>query len=319
MARLRSARQYTGVRAIAPPDLTIADRAPTATDTAYVPGEIWLDKTNLASYQWSGTTWIVLGAGAVGGVATITGDTGGAEVPLAGNFNLLGTASQITVTGTANTETFSIPVAFIAPGSIVATTTIASTTTMTAGTGFTATTGNIVASTGNITSTLGSVNAATTVTAGTGITATTGNIVASTGNITSTLGSVGAATTVTAGTSITATLGDITATNGNLVLGTAGNKLMSTSVASTIAAGANSFGKVTLVGGTITVSTTAVTAASIIMLTRHTVGATVGGLGMLTVGTIVAGTSFDINAWDVADASTLEVSDVSNVSWMIIN
>ncbi len=96
---------------------------------------------------------------------------------------------------------------------------------VTAGTGFTATTGNIVASTGNITSTLGSVSAGTTVTAGTGVTATTGNIVASTGNITSTLGSVGAATTVTAGTTVTATLGDITATNGNFVSSAAGKGL----------------------------------------------------------------------------------------------
>jgi hypothetical protein len=40
----------------------------------------------------------------LGGITTITGNTGGAEVPLAGNFNILGIGS-ITVAGSANTET----------------------------------------------------------------------------------------------------------------------------------------------------------------------------------------------------------------------
>jgi hypothetical protein len=73
-------------------------------------------------------------------------------------------------------------------------------TTMTAGTGITSTTGNIVA-------TAGQVNAGTTITAGTGITATTGNIVA-------TAGQINAGTTMTAGTGIAATTGNITATAG---------------------------------------------------------------------------------------------------------
>jgi hypothetical protein len=125
---------------------------------------------------------------------------------------------------------------------------------------------------------------------------------------------------VTAGTTLTATLGAITATNGNLVLGTAGNKILSTSVASTITAGANSFGKVTLVGGTATVSTTAVTASSIIFMTRQGVGATgAAALGELSVGTISAGASFIINAWSSTDATSLQASDVSSIGWMIVN
>jgi len=40
----------------------------------------------------------------VGGITTITGNSGGAESPSAGNFNILGTGS-ITVAGSANTET----------------------------------------------------------------------------------------------------------------------------------------------------------------------------------------------------------------------
>ncbi len=114
--------------------------------------------------------------------------------------------------------------------------------------------------------------------------------------------------------SVTATLGAITATNGNLVLGTAGNKL-------SIATGANaSVGTATLVGGTITVNTTAVTASSIIHLTRQSIGATgAAALGVLTVGTVVAGTSFVINAVQAADATALQASDVSVIGWTIIN
>ena len=146
------------------------------------------------------------------------------------------------------------------------------------------------------------------------ITATTGNIVASAGNISTTVGSITSATT------LTATLGDISATNGNLVLGTAGNKIVSTSVASTTTAGANSFGTVTLVGGAATINTSAVTASSIIMLTRQSVGLTgAAALGQLSIGTIVANTSFEINAWSAADATALQASDVSSIGWMIIN
>lgn len=150
--------------------------------------------------------------------------------------------------------------------------------------------------------------ATTTVTAGTGITSTTGDITATAGDIVATAG------TVSAGTTVTATLGDITATNGDLVLGTAGNKI-------NIATGANaSAGMATLVGGTITVATTAVTANSLILLTRHSIGATgAAALGLLTVGTVTAATSFVINAVTEADATTLAATDVSVVGWQIIN
>ena len=135
-----------------------------------------------------------------------------------------------------------------------------------------------------------------------------------------TAGVVSSAGAVTAGTTVTATLGNITATNGNIVKGTAGNKDIYTSVASTTTAGANSAGKVTLVGGTATISTTAVTAASIIRLTRQGVGATgANPLGMLSVGTISAGASFVINAWSATDATALAATDVSSIGWEIVN
>ncbi len=125
---------------------------------------------------------------------------------------------------------------------------------------------------------------------------------------------------VTSNTTVTATLGNITATNGNIVRGTAGNKDVYSSVATTTTAGANSAGKVTLVGGTATISTTAVTASSIIRLTRQGVGATgANPLGLLSVGTISAGVSFIINAWSATDATALAATDVSSIGWEIVN
>ncbi len=133
-------------------------------------------------------------------------------------------------------------------------------------------------------------------------------------------GSIASTTTVTGGTGVTATTGNITATNGNIVRGTAGNKDVYTSVASTTTAGANSAGTVTLVGGTATISTTAVTANSIIRIYRQGIGATgAAALGLLTIGTKTAGVSFVINSVQATDATALQATDVSVVAWEIVN
>lgn len=97
--------------------------------------------------------------------------------------------------------------------------------------------------------------------------------------------------------------GNTMLTNGNLSLGTAGNKINITtgSNASVGVSGA-------MTGGTITISTTAVTASSIIILTHATLG---GTQGILSVGTITAGTSFVINSSSGTDTGT--------VNWWIIN
>lgn len=261
MSLTRSPKQYLGVRAIAPPDLQLATRAPTSADKAYPKGQLWLDTDDSTAFMWPGSgDWISLGSGTTGAIVTLTGGSGGAISPVAGDIDLLGTASQITSTGTAGTITFSIPAAFIAPGSI------ASTTTVTSGTALVAT------------------------------------------------------TSVTAGTTVTATLGAITATNGNIVRGTAGNKDVYTSVATTTTAGANSAGTVTLVSGTATVATTAVTANSQIRLYRQGVGATgAAALGILSIGTKTAGVSFVINAVTAASAIANQTTDVSVIGWEIVN
>lgn len=345
MSLSRAARQYMGVRAILPPDLQTATRAPTTADKAYVKGTLWLDTVATSAYMWPGSgDWISLGSGTTGAIVTLTGDSGGAISPVSGNIDILGgagitvtgtagtltialtgggvafdsfvpdagtnpvvpsatgsctmagTANQITTTGGLNSLTLSIPSAFTAPGSVTVTS------------GF-----SVLAGTSSL---LGTVNINT---SGAGVTSigTGGTGATNIGNAT---GNTAVTGSLTATTTLTATLGAITATNGNLVLGTAGNKIISTSVASTTTAGANSFGKVTLVSGTATVSTTAVTANSIILLTRDSPGATgAAALGMLSVGTKVAGTSFVINALTTADSTAVATTDVSSISWMIIN
>jgi len=135
-----------------------------------------------------------------------------------------------------------------------------------------------------------------------------------TGVTTTTIGSA------TASSSLTLQAPVAVDVHANVNFAVAGNKITTSNIATTTTAGANSFGTVTLSSGTATVSTTAVTANSKIVLTRQTVGATgAAALGQLTIGTISAGTSFIINAWQTANATALATTDVSNVLWMIIN
>jgi len=353
----RSPKQYLGVRPINPPNVIYADRAPTSTDKAYVRGDLWEDLTGLASWQYAGGgVWIALGTGAVGGVVTLTGDSGGPISPIAGNIDILGgagvsvvgtagtltislsgggiafdsfvpdagtnpvvpsatgsctmagTANQITTTGGLNTLTFSIPATLVAPGSI------ASTTTLTAGSTLTVTTSATVGTTLGVTglttlaaltqvgTTLINASGAAVTTIGTGGTGAV-NIGNATGN-TAVTGSL------TASTTLTATLGAITATNGNVVLGTSGNKILSTSVASTTTAGANSFGKVTLVAGAAVVATTSALTNSIIFLTTQALG-TVATPMPIAVTARTNATSFTITSSDG--------TDTSSIGWMIIN
>lgn len=110
--------------------------------------------------------------------------------------------------------------------------------------------------------------------------------------------------------SFTVSSGSATISNGNVVLSTAGNKINSTSVASTTTAGANSFGTVALSGGTATVNTTAVTASSLIFATVQALG-TVATAKPIAITAKSAGTSFTITSSDNTDTST--------VAWFIVN
>lgn len=66
-------------------------------------------------------------------------------------------------------------------------------------------------------------------------------------------------------------------------------------------------GTAVLVGGTVTVSTSKVTANSIVFLSNNTNG---GTLGFLTVSARTAGTSFAITSSNILDTST--------VGWMLM-
>lgn len=122
-------------------------------------------------------------------------------------------------------------------------------------------------------------------------------------------------TSITAGAQLWSVTG---LTNGNLVFPNAGNKIITPAASNTATAGSNAFGTVTLVSGTITVTTTAVTASSLIFISRMSVGSSTA-LGQLTVGTVTAGTSFVINAATQATPGTPLATDLSVVCWQIIN
>lgn len=314
-------------------------RAPTSTDVKYPIGKKWVDTvanvvhelTSLSSAGGTLTANWEISAGGSALLSSLSGDTGTAT-PTAGNIKLAGTANQIVTSASGSTVTFALtgpytPATYTAHGVLIGegTSSIAATAAGTDGQVLTANTGAdpafaAIGTKSGLTAhgVLLAEGAGAFVATAAG--ATGEALMGNTGADPTYTGSPSFSGSVTAATTITATLGNIQATNGNLVLNTAGNKIVSTSVASTTTAGANSFGTVTLVGGTATVNTTAVTASSLIVLWRQSLGATgANPIGLLTVGTIVANTSFEIHAATTASATTDVATDVSVVGWMIIN
>lgn len=103
---------------------------------------------------------------------------------------------------------------------------------------------------------------------------------------------------------------DITGTTANVIIGTAGKGLQ-------VKEGSNArMGTATLSSGTVTVSNTSVTANTRIFLNRYSVNSSTA-LGLLSVGTVSASTSFVINALKEADA-TVQTNDVSIVHWILV-
>lgn len=263
----KSPTQYLGVLPQNPPNIIRANRAPTVNDTAFNFGDIWVDGTAGSSYQnYGGGLWISLGSGTTGAVNTLTGTTGGAISPLAGNINILGSAAQGTsVSGALN--------------SLVVT--VADWTTSQKGVGILSSDAQAVTGTG----TTQAVTPA----------ALTARLAAP-GAIGGTTPAAGTFTAVTATTGdIVATLGDIVATNGNLVLVTAGNKVE-------IATGANaSTGtSAAMVAGAVTVATTACSATAEVFYSRATLG---GAAGHVSI-TAQDGTGFTLTSGSATETST---------------
>jgi hypothetical protein len=276
-------------------------RAPGVTDINYPLGKFWLNTLNGNSYQLgyfsvsNGVTsanWTFLGS-AAGTLNTLTTDDATVVSPSVGNINIAG-ASPLSTTGSGSTVTINLSGTVpVASGGTGATTL----TGVLTGNGTSAITAHTVTNHGVLLG--GASNAVSSLAV-----AATGTLLAgSTGADPAFTASPSVTGSITAGTTLTATSGAITATNGNLVLGTAGNKI-------SIATGANASAgqSAAMTAGSITISTTAVTASSLIFLTNGLVG---GTPGTLSVGTITAGTSFVINS--------SSGSDTSKVNWIIIN
>lgn len=274
---------YQGVKAPNPPNLVLAQRAPTTQDVNHDLGSFWLNEVTSTMYVLvtlaaGVATWESFGGGSAG-VDTINGLS-----PAAGNITLAGTASQITAGSAASTVTFSLPAAIVAPGSLTTTTTLEATTTVTGGTGVIATTGDIEAVAGDIVATAGAVSAGTTVTGGTGVVATTGDV--------------------------TATAGNLVATVGNVQLPGPGAHVEVEGGAAT-----DFIGTATLTAGTVTIAHTTITAADRVMVTRSD-PSTSTALGVLEA-VVTPSTNIVINARNPADA-TIQTNDVSVVSYYIV-
>lgn len=116
---------YLGVIPTSPQNFTIQQRPPALNDwrNHYI-GDIWLDNSSL--YPPPGTPptganiwilvslsgnqgyWINFGGGGSGTLNTLTGNSGGAVSPLAGNINVVGDGTTINVVGNPATHTLTI-------------------------------------------------------------------------------------------------------------------------------------------------------------------------------------------------------------------
>lgn len=107
-------------------------RAPATTDIQYPVGKKWTDTVHNATYELTsfsvsaGVTtanWQGSSGGTVE-LSSLTGDSGGAVSPTAGNINILGTANQITSIGSGSTVTLSLigpytPATYTAHGALI--------------------------------------------------------------------------------------------------------------------------------------------------------------------------------------------------------
>lgn len=275
---------YSGLK-VNPP-VVPANRDPNSTDINYSPGQQWTN--TVAGTNWflgrvsGGTaTWNLAGAGGTGAVVSITGNSGGAEVPDGGgNFNILGTANQLSVAGTANTETISLSSTLVAPGSITTTTSLSVGTTLTSAGATT------LATTGASVNTFGNTTGATSVTISVG----TGNFVLN--GVAGSTYTIGAATTTgTISIGGTAQTGTMTIAGGsgaqtiNIANSTGGKTV-------NIAAGAGA--NALTIGSTNTTSATTINAGS-------------GGIHTVSAGLVNIDTATDTQASPTA-TSVLNVN-----------
>ncbi len=124
--------------------------------------------------------------------------------------------------------------------------------------------------------------------------------------------------TLTNGAGVTVTHGTGTITFGLSDLTPTGNITLALTKKLNVTTGTNaSAGTATLVLGTVTVSTTAVTSSSLIYVVYDTPAGTLASGLSAPAGSIVNATSFVINS--VTTAGVVNTTDTSTVRWWIIN
>lgn len=100
----------------------IAKRVPTVNDINYPLGTLWVNTITSNSYilgrvASNQATWAQISA-AAGAVNTVTGNTGGALVPAAGNVNIVGDGTTISVAGAGSTLTVGLVASPVITGSL---------------------------------------------------------------------------------------------------------------------------------------------------------------------------------------------------------
>lgn len=275
---------YLGVVPSERPANKLAQRAPTSNDRRVKIGTIWIDQTNNQVYQLtsvvSGTpNWTLLGPGA-SDVDTLTGDSGGALSPTAGNMNILG-GTNMTVAGSGSTLTVNMDAAIT-----LATSVTSALYTAAAAADFLLT---VPAGQDGVFK-MGDALAA--------------NKISFTDSADSEVAQINSDGAAQFDSSVTA--------GGNLILSSVATQIEMNGGAVT-----DFIGQATLSSGTVTVLNTNIAANDRIFLSRADLNSS-SALGHLTVTAQTASTSFVITAVNASDGSSAVAGDSSIVNYVII-
>lgn len=95
---------YDGVRATNPPDVKPAKRNPTTRDFKYPLGTFWLNTVTRVSFQLVDNpgVWVQSSSNVAGPVSTLSGETGAAADPVAGDVLIQGSTNIITSSTSAS-------------------------------------------------------------------------------------------------------------------------------------------------------------------------------------------------------------------------
>jgi len=304
MSRLEKAYAVgTGLQDILPPPIQ-AGAAPASTDIKFPLGQVWLDTVNGLSYilakKASGSaTWNAMAPGA-SDVDTLSGDSGGARPPTAGDMIIAG-GTNITSAGAASTITINMDAAI----------TLATSVTSPIYTSDSALAINMPAGAFDLTVKLADAAGAQKLSFTDSADAEiadldsdgTLTVVNMDGIIGATTPAAITGTTIVGNTSLTS--------GGNVVMSAVATQLVMNGGAVT-----DFIGQSTLVAGTVTVLNTNIKSTDRVFVSRSDI-TTSTALGVFDV-SITASTSFVIDSRNPVDA-TVQTADVSIVDWFIVS